>query len=222
MANTGARDDGPRPDGGEALSAGESLAVINEQRATVSRALDREPAGLYLMWAGLWLAVFALAFLGTRGDLPVPGWVAGIAGGVLVLTGVIVSAVVGIRMGNGIRGPSSTTGALYGWSWTLGFAALVGVNQGLMGAGVPDELMPLLWSGSAMTLAGVLCLAGGVVFRDIPQYALGVWFLLVAVACVLAGTPANFLVVGIGGAAGFAGRALLMPQLLGRPRSPAV
>ncbi|MQA08860.1 MAG: hypothetical protein GEU98_10005 [Pseudonocardiaceae bacterium] len=213
MVRTNPRGEGSEFAADNTLSASESLALIDEQQAEMRRVLHREPTALYLMWSVVWLAVFALAFLAAREDQLVPGWLAGVLGGALIVGGVIVSAVVGIRMGYGIRGESSVAGAMYGWSWTLGFLALTGVNLTLMAGGMPDDLISPLWSGSSMVLAGVLCLAAGAMFRDIPQYVLGGWFLLVAPASVLAGSPENLLVVGIGGALGFAGRAVL-PRLL--------
>jgi len=62
--------------------------------------------------------------------------------------------VTGTRAGRGVRGPSRMVGAMYGWSWTLGFSALAAVNIGVTRLGLPADAVTLLWSGSALLLVG--------------------------------------------------------------------
>lgn len=185
----------------QGLSPGESLALIERQRGEVAARLRFPVSGLFAAWGIAYLVGFGLAFAATQGPVPV-----GVAVGVGVLLGVAAiaySAIRGVAAGRGISGRSQTVGAMYGWSWTLGFAGLYAVNFGLMSRGLPAAVVSLLWSGSALLLAGVLYLAGGALWGDRAQYALGVWMMASAAGSVFIGYPGNFLVLSLAGGGGF-------------------
>ena len=121
---------------------------------------------------------------------------------VLFAAAMVISVVTGTRAGRGLRGPSRVAGAMYGWSWTLGFGALAAVNIGVTRLGLPDDAVTLLWSGSSLLLVGVLYLAGGALWQDRFQYGLGVWMLVSGAGSVLAEVPGNFAVVSLAGGGG--------------------
>lgn len=194
-----------------ALSARESLDLIDRQRATVSREFSQVTVVINAMWSVLWFAWF-LAFHLAGNGWPGPLFPAGVAAGVTIgaiAVGVVVSTVLGVRSGRGRRGPSMTTGAMYGWTWSLSFCALAGVNLSIMRLNLSPEAVAALWAGSSMLLAGALSMAGGAIWRDTAQYVLGIWLLLVGVACVLAGIDYEALVLAFGGLIGFGGRAVV-------------
>ncbi|MGC7094027.1 hypothetical protein ACPZ19_05130 [Amycolatopsis lurida] len=193
------------------LSARESLELIDRESAVVARRLHGGGEHLPAMWAVLWFLAFATWHLAGEGwPGPVfPLWVPGVVMTVLIATGVVVSAVVGMRSGKGVRGASSRAGAMYGFSWMLGYAALVTVNLLVMAKGLPEELIGPLWAGTTMGLAGALCLAGGAMFRDTLFYGSGVVLLVTAVGAVLAGVDYQSAVVAFGGLIGFGGSWLL-------------
>ncbi|RZQ60471.1 hypothetical protein [Amycolatopsis suaedae] len=195
----------------ETLSPERSLEVIEQERADVRRKLSASVGVLNGMWAGLWFVSFLAFHLAGRGwpGPVIPYWVAGVITAVAIVAGVVVSAVLGVRSGRGLRGPSVLSGALYGWSWTLSYGALVAVNLMLQSNGLPKDLVPVLWSGTTMTLAGALCLAGGAMFRDIAFYAVGVVFLASAVVSVLVGMDYQALVLAVAGLLGFGSRAVV-------------
>lgn len=191
------------------LSPSESLALIERQRGEVAARLHFPVSGLFAVWGIAYLASFGLAFVATQGLVPV-----GVAIGVGVLLGVAAiaySVTRSVAAGRGISGRSRTAGAMYGWSWTLGFAGLYAVNFGLMSRGLPVVMASLLWSGSALLLAGVLYLAGGALWGDRAQYVLGVWMIASAAGSVFAGYPGDFLVLSLAGGGGF----LLMSAFYG-------
>jgi hypothetical protein len=121
--------------------------------------------------------------------------VAGAIIGVLLAAATVVSIVTGERADRGARGPSRAAGAIYGWSWTLGFCTLGAVNTGVTRLGLPHDAVTLLWSGSSLLLIGVLSLAAGALFQDRFQYALGFWILVTAASSVFVGVAGNFAVV---------------------------
>jgi hypothetical protein len=186
------------------LMAEESLAVIERQRAEVSRRLGVNPALFFWLWGVAYLLGFGSIFLtyGTDPLLPLASWVAAVITAVLFSAAMVVSAVYGARAGRGIHGPSRMVGAMYGWSWTLGFLGLVGVNIGLTRLGLSEDAVSLLWSGSSLLLGGVLYLAGGALWQDRFRYGLGVWMLLTGAGSVFAGVPGNFAVLSVAGGGG--------------------
>lgn len=189
------------------LSARESLELIGRESAVVAKQLHGSARHLPGMWAVLWLLAFGtfhLAGNGWPGPL-VPIWLPGVVLTVLFGIGSATSAVVGMRSGRGVRGSSSRAGAMYGISWPLSYATLIAVNLLLMAKGLPVELIPSLWAGTMMGLAGALCLAGGALYRDTTFYASGVVLLLTAVGAVLAGADYQNVVVGLGGFVSFGG-----------------
>jgi len=202
------------------LSAGESLALIERQEHEAQQRLGVNPALFYGPWAAAYLLGFGAIFLSypTASPVRLPGLLAAVVTGVLFAAATIISVVTGTRAGRGLRGPSRSAGAMYGWSWTLGFCALVAVNNGVTRLGLPDDAVTLLWSGSSLLLVGVLYLGGGALFQDRFQYGLGVWMLVSGAGSVFAGVPGNFAVVSLAGGGGLllaAGYFALRPP---RPR----
>jgi len=186
------------------LSAGESLALIERQQQDVRRRLWVNVAFFYGPWGAAYLLGFGAVFLTYPSDLPVrlSAGVAGVIVGLLFGIALVVTVVTGTRAGRGVRGPSRMVGAMYGWSWTLGFGSLAAVNLGLSRSGLSDDASTLLWSGSSLLLVGVLYLAGGALWQDKFQYGLGVWMLVTSAASVFAGVPGNFAVVSLAGGGG--------------------
>jgi hypothetical protein len=183
------------------LTAEESLAVIERQRAEVCHRLRVNPALFFWPWGVAYLLGFGSIY-GTDPLLPIAGSVAAVITAVLFGAAMVVSVVYGARAGRGIHGPSRMVGAMYGWSWTLGFLALVAINIGLTRLGLSQEAVSLLWSGTSLVLVGVLYLAGGALWQDRFQYGLGVWMLLTGAGSVFAGVPGNFAVLAVAGGGG--------------------
>ena len=193
-----------RADDDQVLSAGESMALIERQTEEAQRRLWFNPALILGLWGAAYLFGFGAIFLTypTAVPLRLPGAVAAVILGVLFPAATVISIVTGVRSGRGLRGPSRAAGAMYGWSWTLGFCALAAVNIGVTRLGLPDDAVTLLWSGSSLLLVGVLYLASGALFQDRFQHGLGVWMLLSGACSVFAGVPGNFAVVALAGGGG--------------------
>jgi hypothetical protein len=156
---------------------------------------------MFLPWGLGYLVGFGGIWLAVRGVLP-----GGLVTALLVVAAVapiISTGVTVARSTRGVSGPSRRVGALYGWAWLLGFAALFAINIRIGTLGVPEPTLSLLWSGSALLVVGLLYLAGGALWDHVPQYVLGVWTLLTAVATVFVGYPSNFAVLALAGGGGF-------------------
>ena len=120
----------------------------------------------------------------------------------------VVSAVLGVTMGAGRRGPSSRIGVLYGISFGLGALTLMLFDMGLVRAGLDDAQASLLFPGTFTLLIGALYLAGSTAARrgiDVAQYVTGVLLLLAVVIATFVGAPHHLLVYAAAGLAFFAG-----------------
>lgn len=183
------------------LSPQDSLNLITTEQAAKARRGNLDAALFTGIWGFTYLISWGAFYLAGEHDLP--SWVAGIILGVLIASSVAFSTIYGIRIGRGVRGPTQVMGAMYGWSWTLGFLALTAINVGLQDTGLNNNQVTLLWSGSALLLMGVLYLAAGTLFRSWTQYVFGAWMLISGAGSVYAGVPNNFLVLALAGGGGF-------------------
>jgi hypothetical protein len=182
-------------------TAADALAEIDAAQQRTTRALRPSPLGMFVPWGVGYLLAFGGVWLALRGVLP-----SGVVPTLLVVAAVVPGVSTGItlrRSNRGVAGPSRRIGAMYGWAWLLGFAALCAINLRLTALGVPAPTLSLIWSGTALLVVGLLYLAGGALWNDVPQYVLGVWVLISAVVSVLVGYPANFLVLAVLGGGGF-------------------
>ncbi|MDT7745747.1 MAG: hypothetical protein QOE59_4825 [Actinomycetota bacterium] len=189
------------PGPAEHPTAADALAAIDDAQERTVRSLRPSPLGMFAPWGLGYLIGFGGVWLAARGVLP-----DGVVPVLLVVAGVVPVVSTGVtltRSNRGLAGPSRRVGTLYGWAWVLGFAALCAINLRLTALGVPGPTLSLIWSGSGLLVVGLLYLAGGALWNHVPQYVLGIWTLVTAVATVFVGYPANFLVLALAGGGGF-------------------
>jgi hypothetical protein len=203
------------------LSVDGSLAMIETERDRVARLARFNPTIMSGIWAVAWFVGFGCAFLAYGPGRVIPSWLGPTVPAVLLAAALVASIGYAARVDSGITGPSRTSAAMYGWSWTLSFTCLAAVNVTL-GRHLAPATVTLLWSASSLLLVGVLDLAGGALFRDRVLYVTGVWTMVCATAAVMAGVPANFLVQALAGGGGFAAMAVytgwVRPAMAGRRR----
>lgn len=203
------RDDGDRDghDGGDGarLTPGASLEMIESERRNVRRGLGINPAPIFGLWGVTFLIGWGACYLAVpEGPGPfLPVWAAVVILVVLYVAAIALPIVQGARAGRGVRGPSRTVARMYGWAWALGFGALNIINGGLIHTGLPAPTITLLWSGTALLVMGLLYIAGGMLWRDLVHYALGVWMLAAGAGSVAVGYPGDFLVLSLAGGGGF-------------------
>ncbi|TWH25831.1 hypothetical protein [Isoptericola variabilis] len=125
------------------------------------------------MWGVAWLGGYLTLWTSARATGTQPEGPAFAVFGVLLLAAVVVTAVHSIRRTAGTRGVSARAGAIYGWSWFLGFAAQGAVVAGLAGAGASPETMALAANGIACIVVGLLYLGGAIAFDDRGLLVLG-------------------------------------------------
>ncbi|MEU4522105.1 hypothetical protein AB0F52_25715 [Amycolatopsis sp. NPDC024027] len=189
----------------EPMSAEESLNLIAQQHRRTRRELGGGPARMLAAWALAWIVGWGFTYVTTLPGVGVPGWVAGgLVVPLLFLGAVAYTTFTSIRTGRGIRGPSRTVGAMYGYGWALGSIGLMVVDIRITSfQALSTDQVSLLWTGTWLLLTGVMYLAGGMVWQDKLMYGLGAWMIVSAALSVLVGYPANFLVLTVCGGGGF-------------------
>lgn len=194
----------------EAVSPADMLAVAEQQRTHTERELGGTFPWTFAAWGIAWMAGFGwlAVTIGETAPLDIPLGYALIGFFCcLLLAGVYTGVTLG-RSTRGLRGNSQTAGAMYGWSWALGFLAL---NM-LIGAqgryDLSDDAIALLWSTGSGLVVGMMFLAGGAMLLDKAQFAVGCWILLINAVGGYAGIPGHYVVMSLAGGGGLVAAAI--------------
>ena len=186
------------------LDPAASVALIAEQRAKVQAATDVDGRLLFGVWGVAWLIGFWLQWA-AWGDDPLIHLSYGAAlavFGMLLITAMVVTTVHIARRSAGIRGTTSTQGAMYGWAWFFAFAGIGVLGHALDSAGASAEVVSTAMTASSTLFVGVLYMAGGALWRVRIQFVLGAWICLVTIVATLVGAPNMLLVMALGGGGG--------------------
>lgn len=198
-------------DGPSALDPAEGLRIIAAQTAKV-RSREPDTRLIFGAWGVAWLLGYLALYLTTTGRVGQPSTTDGVAQpatwafavfGACIVGAMVFTVVHSTRANDGIQGVSASFGAMYGWTWCLGFVGMSVMLGGLARAGASPEVMSLAANACACLLVGVLYMAGGAFWQDRQQYAIGVWIILVAAVAVFAGLPDTYLVMAVLGGGGF-------------------
>ncbi|WP_344024289.1 hypothetical protein [Pseudonocardia kongjuensis] len=184
-------------------SPADALAIIEREQAR--RTPDFAP--YFLFWGVAWLLI-GLAWFADRAGLgpAVDAWA---ITGVTVGIAIVLSAVIGIRMGRGVQGTSSRFGAMYGVGWMVAMIGTGAIAAAFAPAVTPSGAnpFPVLF----VFVVGVLYMATGAFVHSAVDYWTGLTVQAVAVVTAFAPDPWNSLVMGLGG-----GGALIVAGLLHR------
>ncbi|GAA2016731.1 hypothetical protein WDZ16_00060 [Pseudokineococcus marinus] len=205
------------------LDPREALALLDAERTRTQQRLVPDLRLLYGTWGVAWLVGFLVLWGSTtgRGPLALPPAAGGVVFAGLLVAAVVVTGVHIARRTAGVRGASSTQGAMYGWAWLLGFGCMASVMASAAGAGASPDVLGVLGPAVSGLVVGLLYLGGGAMWQDRAQYSLGVWILLSSAVGALAGHPSNHLVMGLLGGGGFLVAALVVAARGPRAGAPA-
>ncbi|WP_193509037.1 hypothetical protein [Cryobacterium sp. BB736] len=194
------------PDDDTPLDPAAMLALLEQQQRKVNNDLIAPVPWILLVWGFAWLLGFLALWSMPGGGNPlfeVPPTIAWLTFVALLIVAIVVSAILGSRIGRGVRGASGFSGAVYGLSWTFGSIAAAGIGAGMVRLGMSSDLAGVLFPALYGLVAGLLYLAGATIWRSISQLVLGLWLLLVSTVSVFAGLPHNYLVMGLAGGGAF-------------------
>lgn len=185
------------------LNPADSLAIIDAQRALTRARSEPDPRLLFAIWGIAWLVGYLALFTTARSSSEHQPAVWSFVVFALAIAAAIVSTIVHvIRRTAGLQGVSARSGAMYGWSWSIGFVGIYLIASGLQRAGAGPEVMSLTWNALPVLLVGVLYLTGGALWQTTVMYALGVWFVLLAGVATVVGLPNVYLVMALAGGGG--------------------
>ncbi|MBB2923492.1 hypothetical protein [Cellulomonas cellasea] len=194
----------------EPLDLAESLAIIQAQRARVRDQVAPDPRVLFGAWGVAWLVGYLVLWSSARGEpYGHPGRAAFTVFGVLLSAALAATIAHIARRTAGVRGASERAGSMYGWTWTIGFSAVVLTMIGLTRAGAGWEVLALGWNALSALVVGVLYAAGAAMWEDWRMFGLGAWIALVAGATTLLGVPGSYLLMALAGGGGMLAAATL-------------
>lgn len=180
----------------------QALQVSSETEARTGRTLQPRVALQYVIWGSAWLIGYGVLHGSSHGWLPLEYSTALIIFGIAITLGVASSIWLSITVSIGIRGESAFRGAVYGWTWLLGFAVVFFAANRIAQVGTDQQFTGMMVNALAVLVVGMMYMSGGALWRDIPMLVLGIWFLLVDVMSLIAG-PEQFITVyltlGVGG-----------------------
>jgi hypothetical protein len=197
------------------------LALLEAQQRKVDRELLGPIPWLFGIWGVAWLVGFLCLWSAWDGGNPwfrIPGTVAAVVFGALMVAAIVTSAIIGARINRGVRGESNFTGAVYGISWTLSGAAFAAVGMGLIANGMSHELTSIYFPSAYSLMVGILYLAGTALWREMSQLVLGIILLVIGSIAPFFGAPANNLVMALAGGGAFLLTSLVMAVRLSRSR----
>jgi hypothetical protein len=186
----------------EPLDPAEGLAIVEAQRLRVKQdAVD--PRVLFGAWGAAWLLGYsAMAVSSARSVDHAPNGWAGATFGVALLSAGVVTAVHITRHSRGMRGPTATAGAMYGWAWSGGFVAMAALLVALARLDVSGRVQGLVSNAVACLVVGVLYIAGGALWQARPMVVLGGWILLVSAVAGFVPMPASYVLMAVAGGGG--------------------
>jgi hypothetical protein len=192
---------------GDGLTPAEALALLQRQQQDVTRQRGSFFAVIVAVWGVAWLLGFAALWLvdafRPSFSLPLPLAIGAFAA--MIVAGIVVSLVVGLRSNRGIRsGPSSAfAGTAYGLSWWLGIIGIPVLGGGLEANGMSPALANVFFPCAYIFFVGVMFVVAGIIWRAIPSIVGGVWMVIVAAVGSYLGHPADLLFFAVAGGGGF-------------------
>lgn len=195
--------------------AREMLDLIDGQQRRVDRGHRLPVVWLYTVWAVAWLVGFLALYLAQLGVFPPVA--AGIVFAVLIVGSIVASAVIGSRIGRGVRGESQFAGTVYGVSWSICSIAFALVGFGLIAQGMPGELAGIYFPSAYALMCGTLYLAGAAIWGDRVQLILGLALLVVGAVAPFLGLGPNLLLMAIAGGLVFGAGAVITAGSLRTP-----
>jgi len=187
----------------DALDAAAALELVTAQQRDLERRMAAGVPVILGAWAFAWIVGFTMLWLidGVAPVFRMPLPVAVATFVTLMAAALAISAVVGARMGRGIRAgaESAWTSTIYGLSWPLGFVAIVVLGNALIANGMPPALSSIYYPTASIMFVGVMYVVAGGIWQQRSAVGLGV--AVVAVACVAPffGYPTHYLVFAIAG-----------------------
>lgn len=212
--------DQPAPTPGEDTPDIDPAEMLRAIRSQQDKVRERGPDGrlLYGAWGIAWLIGYLAMYL-SADDAGGPARWAYLTLFSLLGAAAALSIVHSILTTRGVRGVSNRAGAMYGWSWILGFVAFGLILGGIARADASGVVMALASNGVACLVVGMEYLFAGTLFQSTRSYVLGGWILLVAAIATFVGIDHTYQVMAFLGGGGLLVMAVIEQVLRSRRRA---
>ncbi|MFB8386352.1 hypothetical protein ACFC3F_04325 [Microbacterium sp. NPDC055910] len=188
------------------LAPEQMLALLENQRRSVEGQVASFVPTIILTWGIAWLAGFGVLWMidGLKPDLSIPLPVAATIFAILIVGAIVLSAILGIRSGRGMRGNAGDAfqGIVYGCAWMLGGIAIAVFGQGLIVNGMDPEVANIYYPVAYVLFAGLMYVVSGAMWRAVPALILGVWTIIVGLVAPFFGYPTHYLFMALAGGLG--------------------
>ena len=185
------------------LDAAAMLRLVEGQQREVQRRMGALAPGILLAWGIAWLVGFGMLWLidGAPDVVAVPLVLAVVAFIALQCAALATSAILGVRMGRGIRSTPRTTftGTVFGFIWPAGFVGIWGIATALVRAGMPPELLNLYYPAASVLFVGIMYVVAGAIWQAVPSIVMGAMMVLLAVVAPQFGYPTHYLIFSVAG-----------------------
>ncbi|MDR2999616.1 MAG: hypothetical protein LBU78_15980 [Microbacterium sp.] len=196
-----------REDDDVALSPEQMLALVQDQQRTVTGRMTGFVPWILFAWGVAWLVGFLILWwdAGQHPQNGQPTLFAGVAFAALLIAAGLISMVLGIRSGRGLRGTrdSAIVGIVFGNTWWVGSLAVVVIGQALVQAGMDTDLLAVFYPSAFIFFAGVMYIMSALIWRAYPMAVLGLWSVAMAAIGSLLPPPVNYLVYAFAGGGAF-------------------
>ncbi len=196
------------------LDPAAALALVASQQDDFERRQARSVPWILLAWGIVWvvgfLALWSIDALRPAFALPAPIAIGIFTG--LMVAGVVVSAILGIRMGRGFRSTPAAafTGKVFGITCSAGFVAVYLLGAALLQHGMPRDVANVLFPVLFILLVALMYVMAGAIWHVKPAVALGTWIAVVALVGAFVGYPHLYLLFALAGGGVFLIGAVVM------------
>jgi hypothetical protein len=191
------------PDEETPLDPAAAMALLTTQQRSVQYQQSSFVWVILLGWGIAWSVGFLALWLidGARPGfaLPLP-----VAVGVfiaLTVTAIVLSMVLGIRSGKGVKASRANAfqGTVYGFTWTVSMVGIWLFGSGLTYNGMDPDLLSIFYPSAYVLMTGVLYFVSAALWGAKPMLFLGAWLVLIAVVAPFIGYPNHYLFFAIAG-----------------------
>lgn len=186
------------------MTPAEMLALSRRQEDRVEDFFQTPTTIIVVTWGVAWTIGFLALWLASDASpIAVPAAPAGAVFVILMVAGIIISGVVGMRTGAGVKGPQQVQARIYGITWALGCLAVPMLAGALFRAGMSAEVAALYFPAGYCIVIGILYLFGAALFSDRSMIVVGGWILFIGIVAPYFGSPGNYLVMALAGGGAF-------------------
>ncbi|PJJ72827.1 hypothetical protein CLV46_2404 [Diaminobutyricimonas aerilata] len=197
----------PAPDDDAPLDPAAMLALIQTQQSEMERRMAAATPWIVAAWGIAWVVGFGALFLidGARPGFAIPLPVAVGTFIALMIAAVIASAVLGARMGRGVKQTKEANfnGAVFGVTGSASFFAMYVFAVGLTRNGMDPDLLNIFFPTSSALIVGIFYALAGGFWRIVPMIWMGAWIALVGLVAPFFGYPHHYLFFALAGGGGF-------------------